>query len=73
MIQEFRILFRVQHLQKGRCRISLIGGPDLVHLIEHDHRIGCLRVLEGLDQFAGQGPHIGSAVSLDLGLIPHTP
>ena len=33
------ILLRVQHLQKGARRISVVGRRKLIHLIQHHHRV----------------------------------
>src|SRR5690554_4070016 len=48
-----------------------MAAAELVNLIEHDHRVHHLDLLEGLDELAGHGTDIGTSVPLDLGFIAH--
>ena len=73
MVQEVGVLLRVQHLQQGRGRVTVVGGADLVQLVEHDHRIGRAAALDRLDELAGHGADVGAPVPLDLGLVAHAP
>ena len=71
MIEEVDVLLRVQGLQEGRGRVALVALAHLVDLVEHDHRVHHLDVLERLHQLAGQGADVGAAVALDLGFVAH--
>ena len=39
MIKKFSILFRIENLKHGRCRITLIRATHFVNFIEHNYRI----------------------------------
>ena len=71
VVEEVDVLLRVQHLEQGRGRIALEGLAHLVDLVEHDHRVLDLDLLERLDQLAGHGADVGAPVALDLGLVAH--
>ena len=70
MVVEAAVLLGVQHLQKGRRRISLVVAAHLVDLVQQHQRIfhACL-AHSGRDA-AGHGSHIGAPVSPDLRLVP---
>ena len=70
MVQKVVVLLWVQHLQQGGGRVALIGRADLVDLVEHDHRVGGAGVFHGLEKLAGHGADVGSAMALDLCLVP---
>ena len=72
MIAEGIVLLRVKNLQQGRGRVSPKVDPDLIHLIHHEDRIVASGLLDRLDDPSRHGPHIGPAVSADLGLIPNS-
>ena len=63
------VLRRVEDLEQGRARVAAPVGADLVDLVEHDHRVHRLRVLERADQAPGEGADVGAAVAADLGLV----
>ncbi len=71
MIHEIGVLLRIEHLQQRRSRIAAEIRADLVHLVDHDHRIGHLHALQRLDQLARHGADIGTPVPLDLRLVAH--
>lgn len=67
------ILFRIQHFQQRRCRISPEIGTDLVHLIQQEKRIAHTGLDQALQNLAGHGSDIGTAVPADLRLITDPP
>ena len=71
MIEEVDVLFRVQGFKQGRRRVALKTLAHFVDLIEHDHRVHHLNVLERLHQLARLGTDVGATVALDLGFVAH--
>ena len=71
VVQEFAVLLGIERLEQGGGGIAQIGGPDLVDLVEHDHRVGHAGFLERLDEFARHGADVGAAMPLDLGFVAH--
>ena len=54
MIQETVVLFRVQHLQKSTCRVSIDASANLVHLVDQHKRVLGAYSLECLYDLAWQ-------------------
>ena len=71
VVGEGRILLRVQHLEKGRGRVTPPVGTHLVDLVQQEEGVGRLRLLHRLDDLAGHGADVGAAVAADLGLVAH--
>ena len=71
VIAERVVLRRVEHLEQRRRRIALEAGADLVDLVEHEHRVHRARLLERLDDAAGNRADVGAAVAADLGFVAH--
>ena len=71
VIDESRILFRVQHLQERRGRIAAEIMPHLVDFIEQDQRVGGLRLFQRLNDLARHRADIGAPVAADFALIAH--
>ena len=69
VVAERVVLRRVEDLEQGRARVAAPVGADLVDLVEHDHWVDRLRVLERADESAGQGADVGAPVAADLGLV----
>ena len=69
MIPKLHILLAVQHLQKGRGRISSVIGGHLVDLIQKHQGIGRARLAHGLRDPSRHGSHISLPVSPDLRLV----
>ena len=63
------VLRGVEHLEQRRRRIAAPVRPELVDLVEQDHRVHGARVAQGAHQPAGQGADVGAAMAADLGLV----
>ena len=46
-------------------------GAELVHLVEHHHRIARAGLADRLDDIAGQGADISAPMAADLGFVVH--
>ena len=71
VIAERVVLRRVEHLEQRRRRIALEADADLVDLVEHEHRVHRARLLQRLDDAAGDRADVGAAVAADLRLVAH--
>ncbi len=71
MIEEVDVLLGIEHLEQSRGRVALERLAQLVDLVEHDHRVLDLDLLERLHQLAGHGTDVGAPMALDLGLVAH--
>ena len=71
VVAEGRVLLGVEHLEQRRGRIAVEAGAELVHLVEHHHRVARAGLADRLDDVAGQRADIGAAVAADLGLVVH--
>ena len=71
VVHEGVVLFRVQHFQQGRGRVAPEVRGHLVDLVQAEQGVAALYPFQGLDDLAGQGAHIGTAVTADLGLVTH--
>ena len=70
VVVEGVVLFRVQNLEQCRGWVTVDGVlRHLVNLIKDEHRVGRTRLLQALDDAAGHGTDIGSAVSAYLRFI----
>ena len=72
MVGERAVLFRIQHFQQCRSRITPEIRPDLVHFIEEEQRVVHAALPDRRDDTARDRTDISSAVPPDLRLIPHT-
>jgi hypothetical protein len=70
MIRKGKILFRVEGLKKRGRRVPSNIRTYFIHFVEHEHRVGSLGPSDLLNDPAGKGSHIGSAVSSDLRFVP---
>jgi len=73
VVLESVVLLRVQDLEQGRGGIAAEVRAELVHLVEHEHRVLALRAAQALDHLAGEGSDVGAAMSADLRLVAHAP
>ena len=71
VVHEGVVLGGVEHFEERGGRIAPPVRPDLVDLVEHEHRIAGLRAPESLNDAAGKGADIGPPVAPDLGFVPH--
>ena len=71
MIRKAVVLFGVQHLEKGAGRVPVIGGIELVHLVQHHHRVRDAAFLNAVHDAAGHGPDIGAPMAADIRLVAH--
>ena len=71
MIPEGVVLLWIQDLQQGRGRVPAHVAADFVHLVQHDHRVHGFHLVQGLDDTARHGAHIGSAVTADFAFVMH--
>ncbi len=71
VVGEGRVLLRIQHLQQRRRRIAAPVGPELVHLVQQEQRVGGLGLLHALDDLARHRADIGPPVAADFRLVPH--
>ncbi len=69
VILEGMVLRGVEHLEQRRRRIAAPVRPQLVDLVEQDHRVHRARVPQGAHEPAGQGADVGAAMPADLGLV----
>ena len=65
------VLFRVQHLEQRRCRVAAKIAPQLVHFIQHEHRVVGAGAPQGLNDLSRQCADVGAPVAADLGFIVH--
>ncbi len=72
MIEEVDVLLRIEGFQQCRGRVALVALAHLVDLVEHDHRVHHLDVLQRLHQFARLGADVGAPMALDLCLVAHS-
>ena len=52
-------------------RVAAEIGPELVDLVEDEHRVLRLGAAQALDDLAGQRADVGPAMAADLGLVAH--
>lgn len=71
MVHEVDVLFRVQHLQQGRSRVTLHPSANLVYLVNQDKRVLRTNFLETLDNLARHGTNVSSPVTFDLCHVSH--
>ena len=71
VVAEGVVLFGVQHFQQSGRGVAPEIGTQLVHFVQHDDRVAGTGLLDGLDDAAGHGADIGTAVAADLGLVMH--
>ena len=71
MVEKIDVLLRVEGFQQRRGGVALVALAHLVDLVEHDHRVHYLDVLQRLHQLARLGADVGAAMALDLGLVAH--
>ena len=71
VVAEGVVLLRIQRLQQRRSRIAAEVPAQLVHLVEHDHRVVGFRPADALDDLAGQRADVSSPMAANLRLVVH--
>ena len=69
VVLEGVVLLRVQDLEEGGRRVAPEVHPDLVDLVEHEHRVVRAGGLDVLDDPAGQRADVRAPVAADLRLV----
>ena len=69
VIRKAEILLGIKDLQQCAGRIAVIGDRQLIHLIQHHHRIGNAALVDPVHDPAGHRADVGTPVSPDLRLI----
>ena len=71
VIAERVVLLGIEHLEQGRAGIAPEVGPELVDLVEDEHRVLRLRAPQPLDDLPRQRADVRAAMPADLGLVAH--
>jgi hypothetical protein len=71
VVRELVVLRGVQHLQQRAGRIALVADAQLVHLVQQDHRVAALGLLQRLHDAPRHGAHVGAPVPADVRLVAH--
>ena len=71
MIAEGKVLLGIEDFQQSRRRIAAVVGADLVDFVEHEHRVRCRRLIDGLDDPAGQRTDVRATVTADFRFVAH--
>ena len=71
VIVEGVVLLRIKHFQQGRRGIAPEVRAHFVYFVKAEQRVVGADPFEGLDDFAGQRPHIGTPVAAHFGLVAH--
>ncbi len=72
MVGKGVVLLRIQHFKQSGRGISLVGGANLIDLIQHEYRIIFASSSDFLNNSAGKCPDIGAAVPPNFRFIPDT-
>ena len=71
VIVEAVVLFGIQHFQQGGCGIAAHVRAHLVDFVEQEQRVLHADFRHLLDELAGHGTDIGTAVTADLRFVTH--
>lgn len=66
------VLFRIQHFEHGRRRVSLHADGEFVYFIQNEHRIGYLSFFKRLYYTSRHSSDICLAVAAYFGFVPQT-
>ena len=69
VVDEAAVLRRVEDLQQRRGRVALERDPELVDLVEEEHRVLAPRLLDAGEHPPRHRPHVGAPVAADVGLV----
>ena len=65
------VLLGIEDFEQRRRRIAAEIAPEFVHLVQHQHRIVDAGPPDRLDDPAGHGADIGTAVAAQFGFVMH--
>ena len=71
MIVERLVLLGIEDFKEGGGGIAAIVRTHLVDFVEAEKRIAGFGALQGHDDFARHGPHVGAAMPADFRLVAH--
>ena len=71
VIAERVVLLRIERFKQRRRRIATEVAPQLVDLVEHDHRVVGFSAANALDDLARQSADISPAMAANLRLVVH--
>ena len=71
VVPECHVLFGVEHLEQRGGRIAAEVHAELVHLVQHEHRVLRFGPAQALDDLPRQRADIRSPVTADLRLVAH--
>ena len=66
IVMERRILLRIKRFQKCRRWIALDVLCEFVHFIEHNHRVGCTRTVDAIEDTSRQRAHVCLPMTTDF-------
>src|SRR3989442_1205898 len=73
VVPEVRVLLRVEHFKQSRGGVAAEVTADLVHLVQHEHRVSRLRPADALDDLSRQRSDVSPAMAADLRFVVNTP
>ncbi len=71
VVREVGVLLGIEHLEQRARGIAPEVLPQLVDLVEHEHRVVGAALLQAGDDAAGHRAHVGAPMPADLGLVAH--
>ena len=71
IVAEGVVLFGVEDLEQRRERVALIARRELVHLVQHEHRVAAPRLAHRLRDVAGKGSDISAPMAANFRLVMH--
>ena len=71
MVGKGVVLLGVQYLQQGARGIAVVGRVELVHLVQHHHRVRHAALVDAVHDAAGHGPDVRAAVAANVRLVMH--
>ena len=68
-VHELVVLARVEHFEQRAGGVAAHVAAELVHLVEHEHRVARAEAAQFLDDASRHRADVGAAVAADLGLV----
>ena len=72
VVRKVLVLFRVENLQKRRCRIALKVCPYFIYLVKEENRVVGSRIFDRCYYSSRDGPYVRPPVPSDFGLVSHS-